>query len=412
MRKAESDFEAECNFAELPPEEIETVCKYEYMRESRALRAAVRHRLNKDFRHPHLYRIRPYLDRLCRLCTADCPRQYGFWQSEYRIYCSHCKNAADLPCEDWVKKLFEAARRKAARSAERALMKKKARINVLPSFTRGERYRLVLALLKAGFPAPWKELNNEARNELIGPIGDWDRERKKSFPPVMIEEGVVKRDSERELASPIYKLVPLKPQRRDDGDARLWHPPPAAPGEPELLHHGQQSGRAYFYGFIRIDESYNQTEVEAAFTTWLKGRYGKTKGGGTPHWEAKLNDLVVVRLWKQFPKRDDAIKRVQHVAEFTGVVDNVRRVPKHSILIGVVVDRVGGARRVLNPDAVMQVTPGDVIIHLPRHAAVLKTRHDSVEASAIDRCVALLENGAILRVDIDYARIAKSELRG
>ena len=42
--------------------------------------------------------------------------------------------------------------------------------------------------------------------------------------PVVIEEGVVERDSERELASAIYKLVPLKPHERDYGDARLWHP--------------------------------------------------------------------------------------------------------------------------------------------------------------------------------------------
>ena len=60
----------------------------------------------------------------------------------------------------------------------------------------------------------------------------------------------------------------------------------------------------------------------------------------------------------------------------------------------------------------MQVTPGDVIIRLPRYTAILKTRRDGVEASAIDRCVALLENSAVLCVDIDYASIAKAELRG
>src|SRR5207244_13231960 len=72
--------------------------------------------------------------------------------------------------------------------------------------------------------------------------------------------------------------------------------------------------------------------------------------------------------------------------------------------------RIGRARRILNTYPLSQVTPGDVIIHLPRHTAVLKTRHNCVEASAIDRCIGLLENGAALRMDIDYARIAKSEL--
>src|SRR5439155_10607825 len=37
---------------------------------------------------------------------------------------------------------------------------------------------------------------------------------------------------------------------------------------------------------------------------------------------------------------------------------------------------------------------------------------DRVEASAVDRCFALLENGAVLRVDIDNAGGAKSELCG
>ena len=96
--------------------------------------------------------------------------------------------------------------------------------------------------------------------------------------------------------------------------------------------------------------------------------------------------------------------------ESAGVVDNVRRIPKHSILIGVVVERIGGARRVLDPDAVVQITPGPIIIQFPSHTAVFKARHNGVEASAIDSCVALLENGAALRMDVDYAGIAKSKL--
>ena len=96
--------------------------------------------------------------------------------------------------------------------------------------------------------------------------------------------------------------------------------------------------------------------------------------------------------------------------ESAGVVDNVRRISKHSILIGVVVDWVGAARWILDPDAVVQITPGPIIIQFPSHTAVLKARHNGVEASAVDRCVALLENGAALRVNIDYAGIAKSKL--
>jgi hypothetical protein len=98
--------------------------------------------------------------------------------------------------------------------------------------------------------------------------------------------------------------------------------------------------------------------------------------------------------------------------ESAGVIENVRRIPKHPILIGVVVDRVSAARRILNPDAVMQVTRCSVVAQLPGHTAVLKTRHNGVETSAVHGCFALLENGAILRVEIDYAGSAESKLRG
>src|SRR4029077_17918433 len=64
------------------------------------------------------------------------------------------------------------------------------------------------------------------------------------------------------------------------------------------------------------------------------------------------------------------------------------------------------------PDAVVQITPGPIIIQFPRHTAVLKTRPNGVEASAINRCIGLLENGAALSVNVDHARVAKSELCG
>src|SRR5207244_13132719 len=70
------------------------------------------------------------------------------------------------------------------------------------------------------------------------------------------------------------------------------------------------------------------------------------------------------------------------------------------------------ARWIFDPGAIEKDTHGDVITRLPRHAAVIKTRHNGVEASSRHRCVALLENSAVLRMDIDYAGITKAELRG
>src|SRR5262249_44262463 len=97
--------------------------------------------------------------------------------------------------------------------------------------------------------------------------------------------------------------------------------------------------------------------------------------------------------------------------ESAGIVDDVRRIPKHSILVGVVVERIGAARWVLDPDTVVQVTPGPIIIQLPFHTAVLKARHNRVEASTIDRRITLFENGAALRVNVDHPGRSKSKLR-
>src|SRR5439155_2875958 len=65
----------------------------------------------------------------------------------------------------------------------------------------------------------------------------------------------------------------------------------------------------------------------------------------------------------------------------------------------------------LDADAVVQVIRCDVIVEFPGDAAVFDTRHDGVETSAIHRGFALLEDGAVLRVNVDYASRAKAELR-
>src|SRR5207247_8717399 len=47
----------------------------------------------------------------------------------------------------------------------------------------------------------------------------------------------------------------------------------------------------------------------------------------------------------------------------------------------------------------------------PVDTALFETLHDSIETSAIHRGFALLEDGAVLRVNVDYASRAKAELR-
>ena len=65
--------------------------------------------------------------------------------------------------------------------------------NVLSSFTYenlrpSERFRLVYASCKAGFPKPWNQLDQRAQNELIKRITGSKADRKKSHPPLIIEE--------------------------------------------------------------------------------------------------------------------------------------------------------------------------------------------------------------------------------
>src|SRR5262249_43917925 len=110
-KRGEFDFDPECNFSDLAPEETETACKYEYMRESQRNRDAV--------------------------------QQDGY--------------------------------------------------PVLPSFLQEnlnwhEVLRLMSALRKACFPEPWNSLKRNAKRDLILTVSKWYEERKKSDPPVVIED--------------------------------------------------------------------------------------------------------------------------------------------------------------------------------------------------------------------------------
>jgi hypothetical protein len=217
-------------------------------------------------------------------CRDDClKQQFTIENSEnpkatganYLISCSQCSNSVSLP--------FDPFRPALPSFVERYL-------------TRGEKYWLALALQQAGFPKPWKKLKKDARNKLSRVISGWYEEQKKSYPPLVIEKAEAERDWRHESASQKWRL---------------------APTQPELLRHGQKSERKYFYGFIRIDEGYTATEVNDAFGAWLRDHWRQTKSGGSPNWQARLNDLVVMRLWNRFPKRENAIKRVEHTAKLT-----------------------------------------------------------------------------------------------
>src|SRR5438477_5326352 len=94
-----------------------------------------------------------------------------------------------------------------------------------------------------------------------------------------------------------------------------------------------------------------------------------------------------------------------------GVVKDVRGISEELVLICVVVDWVAASSRILNADAVVQIVRCNVIVEFPSDAAVLETRHDRVETSAVHGGFALLKDGAVLRVNVDHTGGAKAELR-
>jgi hypothetical protein len=250
------DLDAECDFRRLTSdEEIEAACLYEYMRESKALRDAVGGQKKGAL-----------VERRTEVAThCVC---FGLWR--------------------WA-------------------MPKRTQTPQVPlSF--GHRlsfpdlFCLVLALEKSGFPRPWQQLGKASREQLVWLLiksrRGTMRGDKALYPPVVIEQASVEFDRYGETADQYYH----------------WRLEPA---EPRLLEKYEQSGRDYFFGFIRIDRRYNETEAVEAFKKEFRKRWGKTKGGNRERSRAKLNDLVVMRLWNRFPRREDAIKRVEHVAKYT-----------------------------------------------------------------------------------------------
>ena len=287
MKETRSDLELECNFSGLPKEKIKTACMYEYMRECQALRDA----LGKDGD------IAPYLDVLSRECKADCPKRYVLQESsdlnrtagaQFRIYCPHCQKYGILPAQRRVLPLF-----------------------VRDNFSGGEKYRFAFALLKAGFPKPWKQRKSNVQKELVVPISEWEKEHKKSHPPVVIEDASPVPDLEREAEE----------SRAGRLGIRIWR---LEPSNPELLRRGQQSGRDHFYGFIRIDRAYNQSDAVEAFKKEYERRWAKTKRGGAPHWRNLLNQLSVMRIWNLESNRCERLTLVAKFCGYQGCKDEVK----------------------------------------------------------------------------------------
>jgi hypothetical protein len=173
-------------------------------------------------------------------------------------------------------------------------------------------------LQRAGFPKPWKRLAKASQKQLVSLLAKLRKRTmrgdKTLYPPVVIEEASVAFDHYGETADQYYH----------------WR---LEPTEPSLLEKYEQSGRKYFFGFIRIDQAYNNTEVVAAFKAWFRKRREKTKGGNREWWAARLKNLAVMRLWKRFPGPGylELYKRLNLVAEFCGYKGCVKEAAEYKL---------------------------------------------------------------------------------
>src|SRR6266550_5006377 len=132
------------------------------------------------------------------------------------------------------------------------------------------------ALTLAGFPVPWNRLNLNQRKELANVLA-WRTKDKLKHPPLVVSE------------------LPLEcfhdPNVQDEVLKRWWEktyvPASFSDAEsPETLEEFLKKGtfpycdeHTYSYWLFRLDESYNGTEANEAFTAWFRKRYPKTKGG-------------------------------------------------------------------------------------------------------------------------------------
>jgi hypothetical protein len=162
-------------------------------------------------------------------------------------------------------------------------------------------FRLMVALQDAGFPKPWQGLSKASRAQLVSLLAKstGHAEDKKLYPPIIIEQGA----AEFDLSENCWRVGQLEPF------------------ELSLFKAWEHSGRAYFFGFIRIDAGYNETEAVEAFRTEFRKHWPKTKGGGRAKWRDRLNQLAVMRIWK---RERDQWKRLKMVAEFCGYKDCIR----------------------------------------------------------------------------------------
>jgi hypothetical protein len=248
-----TELENECDFRYVPDDEIKACCCYEYFRESAALRRSFARRL-----HTVSLRISPTADGMVEVRPDD---KRLHWQTVI-----HPDSGLAVP--------------KSASQTARSC--------------------LTFALIKARWPEAGKKNKAPPSWNVLKP------ETKKEMARCM------RRCMHRKLKHPKWHRV-LLVQELLPGDAPVELEAQLEKWKEDAYY--TAFDREYLFGLFRLDETYNETKAVRAFRALFRRRYGKTKSGGGPHWTARLNDLIVMRLWQRFPR--DPVKRVENIVKFT-----------------------------------------------------------------------------------------------
>jgi hypothetical protein len=194
---------------------------------------------------------------------------------------------------------------------------KKSVPGLLPSLTLFDLlFRWMPALRTAGFPKPWKRLSKASKTQLISLLAQsrkgMIRGDKALYPPVVIEQASVELDHFGKTTDEYYH----------------WR---LEPSEPNLLRKWERARRNYFFGFIRIDEAYTETEAIEAFKKEFRNckqqsrkrkqrfreRWPEAKAS---KWRQRLMQLAVMRIWKHKRKQWDRLKLVANLCGYKGCV--------------------------------------------------------------------------------------------
>jgi hypothetical protein len=145
----------------------------------------------------------------------------------------------------------------------------------LPALTLPRLGYLIRKLQLGDFPKPWKRLSTRVRTLLVSLLTNstgraLGRDGKR-YPPVVIEQGW-----------PEY-----------DYSENCWRVGQLEPFELEMF----KWGAGAFFGFISMDRGCKEKEAVAAFRTQFRKHC--PRGGGGRQYRDLLNQLAVMRIWKQ-----------------------------------------------------------------------------------------------------------------